>query len=289
MSGDSPSGGDPTGKLEVGAQLDRQRHEKTNENFTGTRRTRVRLGRILEHEAQATRDGTRVRTRTSRVKVTLVVVLVGALAALIGFFGYRAISSGPDGAGNGAVTTTAPSPSALRSSTSAAATTTSVTTTSTTLRTSAPATPIAPAAGPIAYKLTAVQSVVWNNGFDSVTSVRIGSMPPFPDSIVGNYQSSAADQNNKAIWVTGGQCSVFDVWIGKDAGSGNSGSGAGRFVVMDNAREVDSRSMGPDDPPYHWQVDITGVVRLTIYDTRASKDMANAWGTPQVTCTGPPG
>lgn len=111
----------------------------------------------------------------------------------------------------------------------------------------------------------------------------------FPASIVGNYQSSTSDQNNKAVWAIAGQCSVFDVWIGKDVDSGYSGSTPGRFVVMADGRELDSQTLGPNDPPYHWQLDITGVNRLTIYDTRGTQDMSNAWGTPQITCSGSPG
>jgi hypothetical protein len=37
------------------------------------------------------------------------------------------------------------------------------------------------------------------------------------------------------------------------------------------------------------ELDITGVSRLTLFDTRTRQDADNAWGNPRVYCTAPPG
>lgn len=136
------------------------------------------------------------------------------------------------------------------------------------------------------YDLTKLQSVVWNNGFNPVDPVRIGA-GSYPAGIVGSYQSSSTDQNNKAVWAIGGQCTEFSAWVGKRADS--SGGGTGRFVVMGDDRELFSAEVGPNDPAVEVRVDITGVIRLTLFDIRRLSDATNAWGRPRVLCGTAPG
>ncbi|MET8777112.1 NPCBM/NEW2 domain-containing protein [Nocardia sp. NPDC004654] len=137
------------------------------------------------------------------------------------------------------------------------------------------------------YELTAYQSVAWNNGFDPVDPVRIGSAS-FPSSIVGYYPSSSSDPMNRATWMVGGKCDRFSVWIGKDAESASS-AGVGRFVVKADDREVFADEMSMTDAAREVDIDLSGVVRLTLFDTRKSQDAKNAWGRPRVHCTAPPG
>ncbi|MGW5924227.1 NPCBM/NEW2 domain-containing protein [Nocardia fluminea] len=143
----------------------------------------------------------------------------------------------------------------------------------------------APSAG--WYELTSYQSVAWNNGFDPVDPVRIGSAS-FPSSIVGYYPSTSSDPMNRAIWTVGGKCDRFSVWIGKDADSA-SADGVGRFVVQADDREVFAGEMSMADAAHEVAIDISGVLRLTLLDTRRSQDAKNAWGQPKVHCTAPPG
>lgn len=160
--------------------------------------------------------------------------------------------------------------------------TTMVTTvTGTTVTTTTPA----PKA-PIWYDLTRLRSVVWNNGFDPIDPVRIGAAS-FPAGIIGSYQSSTTDQNDKAVWAIGGQCSTFAASVGKYTDS--SGGGTGRFVVIGDDRELTSVEVGPNDPAVDLNVDITGVIRLTLLDTKHLQDASNAWGRPRVLCAGSPG
>ncbi|WP_282784399.1 MULTISPECIES: NPCBM/NEW2 domain-containing protein [unclassified Nocardia] len=170
---------------------------------------------------------------------------------------------------------TAPVPSAEPITPTAAVTTTRASVTSTT------------PAGERWYNLVEYRSVVWNNGFDTVDPVQIGT-ESFPGSIVGYYPSSLSDAMNKAIWVLGGNCSKLSVWIGKDAASPYS-AGAGRFVVRGDDADLFTGEKGMSDPAEEVSVDLTGVVRLTLLDTRRSQDAKNAWGTPRVYCSAPPG
>ncbi|MFD6453453.1 NPCBM/NEW2 domain-containing protein [Nocardia sp. NPDC060220] len=144
---------------------------------------------------------------------------------------------------------------------------------------------VAPSAG--WYELTSYRSVTWNNGFDPVDPVRIGSAS-FPSSIVGYYPSTTSDPMNRAIWTVGGKCDRFSVWIGKDADSASS-DGVGRFVVQTDDREAFAGEMSMADAAREVDLDISGVVRLTLLDTRRSQDAKNAWGKPRVHCTEPPG
>ncbi|WP_244976277.1 NPCBM/NEW2 domain-containing protein [Nocardia huaxiensis] len=142
------------------------------------------------------------------------------------------------------------------------------------------------AAQPIWYDLTKLRAVIWNNGFNAVDPVRIGASS-YPASIIGSYQSSATDQNDKAVWAIGGQCTRFEAWVGKNTDS--SGGGTGRFVVIGDDRELFSTEVGPNDPAVEVPVDITGVIRLTLLDTRRLQDATNAWGRPRVLCASSPG
>ncbi|MEU4595953.1 NPCBM/NEW2 domain-containing protein [Nocardia sp. NPDC023988] len=154
----------------------------------------------------------------------------------------------------------------------------------------APSPGVAPSTGARAdgwYELTSYRAVSWNNGFDPVDPVRIGSAS-FPSSIVGYYPSTSSDPMNRAIWTIGGTCDRFSVWIGKDADSGSS-DGIGRFVVQADDREVFTGEMTMDDGAREVTVDISGAFRLTLFDTRRPQDAKNAWGRPRVHCTEPPG
>jgi len=137
------------------------------------------------------------------------------------------------------------------------------------------------------YELTGYQSVAWNNGFDPVDPIRIGSAS-FPSSIVGYYPSSSSDPMNRATWTVGGACDRFSAWIGKDAESPSS-AGVGRFVVKADDRDVFTGEMSMKDAARELDIDISGAVRLMLFDTRGSQDAKNAWGNPRVHCAAPPG
>ncbi|MGX1762654.1 NPCBM/NEW2 domain-containing protein [Streptomyces lydicus] len=144
-----------------------------------------------------------------------------------------------------------------------------------------------PPRGPRAYNLANTRSAVWNNGFDVVSEARIGAQR-FPASIIGSYQSSATDQNNKATWALARACTQLDVAIGKNADSVSS-TGTGRFVILGDGRELINEEVTAADPPRLIRVDISGVMRLTLLDTRQLSDATNVWGTPSVYCQSNPG
>jgi NPCBM/NEW2 domain-containing protein len=137
------------------------------------------------------------------------------------------------------------------------------------------------------YELTAYRSVAFGNGHDSVDSITIGT-ESYPSSIRGTYPSSAANQNNFRTWLVGGKCTQLSVWVGKDQASPRS-AGTGRFIVKNGDLEMRTAEASMDDAPQHLEVDITGVSRLTLLDTRQRLDADNAWGNPRVQCTEPPG
>ncbi|WP_235921718.1 NPCBM/NEW2 domain-containing protein [Lentzea tibetensis] len=148
--------------------------------------------------------------------------------------------------------------------------------------------PTSKASGPTWYVLTAHQPVAFGNGHNSVNTITIGAQS-YPDSIRATYPSSAADPNNRRTWLTGGNCTKLSAWVGKDAGSPRT-SGTGRFVVQAEEAEMAAVEATISTPAQHMDVDITGVVRLTLFDTRGgSADAYNAWGTPRVFCSTPPG
>ncbi|MFV2116482.1 NPCBM/NEW2 domain-containing protein [Micromonospora sp. LOL_025] len=137
------------------------------------------------------------------------------------------------------------------------------------------------------FDLTAYDSVAFGNGHRSVNSVKIGEAD-YPNSIRGYYQSSASDPNNRRTWLVGGKCTRLSVWVGKDQASSEN-AGTGRFIVK--IEDVERRAVEATmtDAPQHIELDITGAVRLTLFDTRGGRDAYNAWGSPRVYCTAPPG
>ena len=137
------------------------------------------------------------------------------------------------------------------------------------------------------YELTAYRAVASGNGHDSVESITIGT-ESYPSSIRGWYSSSASDQNNFRTWLVAGKCSQLSVWVGKDQASPRN-EGTGRFIVKNGDREIRTAEATMDDAPEHLKVDLTGVTRLTLLDTRKRLDANNAWGNPRVLCTEPPG
>ncbi|MGW4326044.1 SDR family NAD(P)-dependent oxidoreductase [Nocardia sp. NPDC004573] len=137
------------------------------------------------------------------------------------------------------------------------------------------------------YDLVEYQSVSWANGFDPVDPIRIGAVS-FPSSIVGYYPSSASDPMNRATWTIGGQCDRFSVWIGKDSDSPSS-AGVGRFVVRVDDQDAFTAEKSMSDPAEEVNLDISGKIRLTLFDARRSQDAKNAWGRPRVHCSAPPG
>ncbi|KOV87965.1 hypothetical protein ADL03_05855 [Nocardia sp. NRRL S-836] len=139
------------------------------------------------------------------------------------------------------------------------------------------------------YNLTGYESVAFGNGHYSVESIRIGiGEETYFDSIRGSYSSSAAQPNNYRTWLTGGKCTRLSVWVGKDAASSQT-AGVGQFVVKAQDTQITSRQAGINDAPQHIDIDISNVVRLTLLDIRGGRDANNAWGTPKVYCTVPPG
>jgi hypothetical protein len=141
--------------------------------------------------------------------------------------------------------------------------------------------------GPVWYDLTSYEPVSFGNGHSSVNSITIGTKS-FPNSIRGYYQSSNADPNDRRTWLAAGACDQLSVWVGKDSqSSGNDGTG--HFSVRAENSEIASADATLTSPPQELAVDITGVSRLTLLDTKASQDANNAWGSPKVHCTAPPG
>lgn len=137
------------------------------------------------------------------------------------------------------------------------------------------------------YELTAYRAVASGNGHYSVDSITIGT-ESYPSSIRGSYSSSASDQNNLRTWLVGGKCSQLSVWVGKDQSSPQS-AGTGRFIIKNGDIEIRAAEATMNDAAKHLEVDITGVSRLTLLDTRKRLDANNAWGNPRVLCTEPPG
>jgi hypothetical protein len=76
--------------------------------------------------------------------------------------------------------------------------------------------------------------------------------------------------------------------VGKDAASRQSG-GTGQFVVKSGDVELASKQASMTDAPQQIDLDISAVTRLTLFDTRSRLDANNAWGSPRVQCTAPPG
>lgn len=139
------------------------------------------------------------------------------------------------------------------------------------------------------FNLTAYYAVAFGNGHYSVPSIQIGAgATAYPDSIRGSYPSSESDPNNSRTWLVGGKCTRLSVWVGKDAGSTRS-EGVGRFIVKAEDIEIYAVDAVMTDTPKHIEIDITGVSRLTLLDTRSSLHANNAWGSPRVHCTAPPG
>ncbi|MDX3661476.1 NPCBM/NEW2 domain-containing protein [Streptomyces sp. ID05-26A] len=139
------------------------------------------------------------------------------------------------------------------------------------------------------YDLTTYETVETGGGHESVPSIGIGvGKEPFARGIRGGAVSSAAQPNNRATWVTAGKCTRLSVWVGKDAASSGQ-DGVGQFVVRADDKEAATRQAGIADAPQHVEVDLSDVDRLTLMDVRGSRDAANAWGTPRVFCTAPPG
>jgi hypothetical protein len=198
----------------------------------------------------------------------------------------------PDG--STADTTAAASPRSTGTSapdvTNPATTTTTTTATTTTAMTATigvPANEVGPS-GQTWYPLTAYESVDGGNGFDAMNTITIGSQD-FPDSFRGYYPSSTADPNDRRTWLLGGKCSRLDTWVGKDAGSPKAG-GTGRFIVKSGDVEIASAAATISTPPQHIDITLAGVVRLTLFDVRGGNaDAYNAWGSPKVLCSAPPG
>jgi len=139
------------------------------------------------------------------------------------------------------------------------------------------------------FDLTAYEPVAFGNGHYSVNSINIGTgVDPYPQSIRGSYSSSASDPNNQRTWLVSGKCTRLSVWVGKDAASPQA-AGIGQFIVKSGDIQIHSVEATITDAPQHIDLDITGVSRLTLFDTRGGRDANNAWGSPKVYCTAPPG
>ncbi|WP_245982811.1 NPCBM/NEW2 domain-containing protein [Lentzea flaviverrucosa] len=230
------------------------------------------------------------------VKAAGIILLVGSLIGTAFLFSESAQGTGRNNAAGPTDAAPAVGPSTSQTLTGDRTTpvseslvpdtTTTTTTTSTAASTRSTGSPRG-AGG--SYELTAYEPVSFGNGHSSVNSISIGTGPdPFPSSIKGYYSSSASDPNNRRTWLTGGKCTRLTVWVGKDAASSKTG-GTGRFAVKAEDVEIASRQATITDAPQQIDVDITSVIRLTLLDTRSGQDANNAWGTPQVQCTSPPG
>jgi hypothetical protein len=135
------------------------------------------------------------------------------------------------------------------------------------------------------YDLTAYQTVESGDGHETVPSISIGvGKEPFSHGIRGSAGSSA----NFRTWSTAGRCTRLSVWIGKDAASPQQ-DGIGQFVIKADEKEATTRQASIVDAPQHVEIDISAVTRLTLLDVRGGRDAHNAWGTPKVFCSAPPG
>ncbi|MFJ5986492.1 NPCBM/NEW2 domain-containing protein [Lentzea sp. NPDC092896] len=156
-----------------------------------------------------------------------------------------------------------------------------------TVLTTAPAAPPPPVED--WYDLTTYQTVESGAGHETLASISIGvGKEPFARAIRGSAGSSATQPANFRTWSTAGRCTRLSVWIGKDAASLQT-EGVGQFVIRADEAEAVTRQASIDDAPQHVEVDISDVDRLTLLDVRAGRDAANAWGTPRVFCSAPPG
>ncbi|WP_176946534.1 NPCBM/NEW2 domain-containing protein [Lentzea fradiae] len=165
------------------------------------------------------------------------------------------------------------------------------------LETSVPTSTVQPAAvttGPLRsgegwYDLSLHEPLEIGQGQELVASIVIGvGGQPFENSIRGYLVSSMAQQTNASTWTTDSRCTRLSVWVGKDAASSLTG-GTGEFVVEADGEVITSREATSGDAPQHLEVDVSTVDRLRLVDVRGSHDADNAWGTPRVYCTAPPG
>lgn len=228
---------------------------------------------------------------------TVVAVLLAFLANMDGTINFFDRLLGADeptvtGSAGGSETSTTPTLSETTSASTTAPTTvedsqsTSVSTSTHRGSTDSQATPRTTAGW---FDLTAYRPVAFGNGHDSVNSINIGTgVDPYPNSIQGYYSSSASDPNNRRTWQVGGHCTRFSAWVGKDASSSHT-AGTGRFIIKAEDIEIHSAEATITDAPVPIELDITGIIRLTLLDTRTGQDANNAWGTPRVYCTAPPG
>lgn len=139
------------------------------------------------------------------------------------------------------------------------------------------------------YDLTTYQAVESGDGHETVPSISIGvGKEPFSRGIRGSAVSPVAQPANFRTWSTAGRCTRLSVWIGKDAASSQA-DGVGQFVIRADEKDATTRQASIADAPQHVEVDISDVDRLTLLDVRTGRDAANAWGTPRVFCSAPPG
>lgn len=139
------------------------------------------------------------------------------------------------------------------------------------------------------YDLTTYQTIESGAGHETLESISIGvGKEPFARGIRGSGGSSATQSANFRTWSTAGRCTRLSVWIGKDAASAQT-EGVGQFVIRADKAEAVTRQASIADAPQHVEVDISDVDRLTLLDVRGGRDAANAWGTPRVFCSAPPG
>lgn len=226
--------------------------------------------------------------RPKPLKVAGAVLLVGGLVGTVLLVSSAQSSRRDDTAAPSGTTRLAPS-AAQQTPQDQPATIAEPATTTTTKAAPPPATRNTPRPAGGVYDLIAYTPVEFGNGHSSVNEISIGNEPnPFPSSIKGYYSSSAADPNNRRTWLTGGKCTKLTVSVGKDTASPKSG-GTGRFSVKADDVEIAFKEAAIGDTPQRIDLDITGVSRLTLFDTRGGQDAYNAWGTPQVHCSVPPG
>ncbi|WP_439656938.1 NPCBM/NEW2 domain-containing protein [Lentzea sp. HUAS TT2] len=139
------------------------------------------------------------------------------------------------------------------------------------------------------YDLTNYQTVESGDGHQTLASISIGvGKEPFTRGIRGSAGSTAAQPVNFRTWSVASRCTRLSVWIGKDADSTQT-EGIGQFVIKADEAAAVTRQASIDDAPQHVEIDISDVDRLTLLDVRASRDAANAWGTPRVFCSAAPG
>jgi len=119
-----------------------------------------------------------------------------------------------------------------------------------------------------------------SNGFRGPKQLTIKTTQ-FPNSLQGTQFNNVPDE---ATYGLGGACTEFKVSVGLDAQSPQVGGAIVFQVYLDDVVKA-TATRGPYDEPQVLTLDVTGVARMKIVDTRPTyKDAFTVWGSPVLTC-----